>query len=138
MKEQVKPKSWRRLLRVSVRGLAVVVLLIGGMLGWAVRSARIQREAVASIRRARAGTTYGPQYLGGTLYNRSEKPWWCPKWLVKQIGIDYFDRPVQVVFVNDTTQCTDVIVQQIAKLGRVEWVGIGSGKITDAGLRHLE
>jgi internalin A len=138
MKEQVKPKYWRRLLRLSVRGLAVLVLLIGGMLGWAVRSARIQGEAVASIRRARAGITYGSQYLGGTVYDLNTKPWWCPIWLVKQIGIDYFDNPVQVLFVNDTSQCTDVIVQQIAKLGRVEWLAIGSSKITDAGLRHLE
>jgi hypothetical protein len=138
MQEQVMPKSWRRLLRVSVRGLAVLVLLIGGMLGWAVRSARIQREAVVSIRRARAGITYGSQYLGGTLYDRSGKPWWCPRWLIKQIGIDYFDSPVQVVFVNDTSQCADAIVQQIAKLGRVEWLAIDSSKITDTGLRHLE
>jgi hypothetical protein len=43
-------RPWQRFLRFSVRGLIVVVLVIGVWLGWLVRSARIQREAVAAIR----------------------------------------------------------------------------------------
>jgi hypothetical protein len=35
-------RPWRRYLRFSVRGLIVLVLLIGAGLGWTVRSARIQ------------------------------------------------------------------------------------------------
>ena len=38
----------------SVRGMIVVVLLVGGWLGWVVRSTRIQREAVAAIERGAA------------------------------------------------------------------------------------
>ena len=41
---------WRRFLRFSVRGLIVVVLVIGAGLGWIVRQAHIQRDAVAAIR----------------------------------------------------------------------------------------
>ena len=54
MTDQAKPVSrpWRRFLRFSVRGMIVVVLVIGGWLGWLVRSARIQREAVAAIEEA--------------------------------------------------------------------------------------
>ena len=50
MPDQTKPvaRPWRRFLRFSVRGLIVLVLVIGGWFGWVVRSARIQREAVAS------------------------------------------------------------------------------------------
>jgi hypothetical protein len=44
-------RPWRRYLRFSVRGLIVVVLLMGAWLGSIVRSARIQREAVAAIRK---------------------------------------------------------------------------------------
>jgi hypothetical protein len=47
-------RSWRRFLRFSVRGMIVVVLVSGGWLGWIVRSARIQREAVAGIRNAKS------------------------------------------------------------------------------------
>jgi hypothetical protein len=42
-------RPWRRFVRFSVRGMIVVVLLVGGWLGWIVRCARIQREAVAAI-----------------------------------------------------------------------------------------
>jgi hypothetical protein len=52
---------WRRLLRFSVRGLIVLVLVIGAGLGWVVRSARIQREAVAAIKSAGGGVTYHHQ-----------------------------------------------------------------------------
>ncbi len=43
---------WRRLrVRISIRTLLVLVLLVGGGLGWIVNSARIQRLAVESIRK---------------------------------------------------------------------------------------
>jgi internalin A len=35
-----------------VRGLILLVLVVGVWLGWIIRSARIQREAVAAIQRA--------------------------------------------------------------------------------------
>jgi hypothetical protein len=43
---------WRKFLRFSVRGLIVLVLVIGAALGWFVRGARTQRDAVAAIERA--------------------------------------------------------------------------------------
>ena len=46
-------RAWRRHLRFSVRGLIIVVLVIGGWLGWIVRSAHIQRDAVATIENSR-------------------------------------------------------------------------------------
>jgi hypothetical protein len=54
MPNQAQPVSrpWGRYLRVSVRGLIVVVLLIGASLGWIVRSAHTQRDAVAPLKRA--------------------------------------------------------------------------------------
>ena len=50
MNDQAKPISrhWRSFLRFSVRGLIVLVLVIGGWLGWIVRthgfSARLWRQ----------------------------------------------------------------------------------------------
>jgi hypothetical protein len=54
MSDQAKPLSrrWRRFVRFSARGLIVLVIVIGSGLGWAVRSARIQREAVTAIQNA--------------------------------------------------------------------------------------
>ena len=75
MRDQSKPASrrWRRYLRFSVRGLIVVVLVVGGWLGWIVRGARIQREAVAAITRAGGRVAYdwerrdGKDIPGGAL-----------------------------------------------------------------------
>ena len=50
-------RPWRRFLRFSVRGLMVVVLVFVAGLGWLVREARIQRDAVAAITKA-GGTVY--------------------------------------------------------------------------------
>ena len=92
MTDQAKPISrpWRRLLRFSVRGMIVVVLVIGGWLGWIVRTApTIQREAVAAIEKPTApspttGSTRAPFKMvceGHRSSDLTEVPVW-PQWLV--------------------------------------------------------
>jgi hypothetical protein len=49
---------WQRFLRFRVRGLILMVLVIGAGLGWLGRSAQIQREAVAAIKNARGSVAY--------------------------------------------------------------------------------
>jgi hypothetical protein len=71
-------------------------LLIAGSLGWTVRSARIQREAVAAIRLAGGTVTY--DWHKRHARNASPffaKPLW-PEWLVKHLGVDYFGHAVHV------------------------------------------
>ena len=43
-----------------MRGLIIFVLLVGVALGWLVRSAHIQRDAVAAIKRAGGRVLYEP------------------------------------------------------------------------------
>jgi hypothetical protein len=50
--QQTSSRWWRRYARFSVRGLIVLVLLVGGGLGWMVRSARDQRGDVKAIEAA--------------------------------------------------------------------------------------
>jgi hypothetical protein len=47
-----------KLLVISVRGLIVLVLVVGTGLGWTVGSAHIQRDAVAAIRQAGGNAFY--------------------------------------------------------------------------------
>jgi Leucine Rich repeat len=115
----------------------LAVLALGACTGWIVTRARTQRDAVTVVRRAGGGVTYGSQYLGGTMYDRSGKPWWYPTWLIKRVGIDYFDSVVQVVFVNDKDKCTDDILRGISKLHQLQWLAIGGKKVTDSGLENL-
>ena len=52
MPDHPSPRSRRHRLRVTVRTMMTLVLILGSGLGWIVRRAQIQREAVAAIQRA--------------------------------------------------------------------------------------
>ena len=47
---QSRSRRWR--VRISVRGLMVLILALGSWFGWVANRARVQREAVAAIERA--------------------------------------------------------------------------------------
>ena len=78
---------WRRYLRISLRGLIVLVLVLGSVLGWIVSRAKVQRDAVAAIERAGGSVKYEWEWKDGR-FNPTEKPWW-PKWLMDHIGPNY-------------------------------------------------
>lgn len=84
---------WHARLRLSVRGLMVLVLVLGGGIGWVVNRARVQREAVAAIRRAGGQVRYDEKFLS---YDKElGGPSW-KKWLVVHLGIDYFENATEV------------------------------------------
>ena len=84
----------RSLLRSSVRGLIVVVLLIGAGLGWLVRSARIQRDAVAAIQVAGGRVQYNWEWRN-VKYDSERRPI-VPKFLVDFVGADFFGHVIDV------------------------------------------
>ncbi len=49
--DERRSRAWPRYLRFSVRGMIFLVLIVGGWLGWFIRSIRIERDAVAAITR---------------------------------------------------------------------------------------
>jgi hypothetical protein len=59
------PHPRRRYLRFSVRGLIVLALVIAAGLGWVVRQAHIQRDAVAAIKKAGGWVQYDWEWTGG-------------------------------------------------------------------------
>ena len=96
MPAETVSRPWQRFLCFSVRGLIVMVLVVGAATGWLVRSARIQRNAVAAIQKAGGvvnydwesrAANYGCYASSGS--GHAPEPW-APKCLVKLIGIDYF------------------------------------------------
>ena len=90
---------WYHRLRVSTRSLIILVLLIGGSIGWLTRSARMQRQAVIAIQRAGGFVVYD----SGLTENRSSiaRGPWAPYWLVDHLGIDYFAHVSRVRFLMD-------------------------------------
>ena len=90
--------SWRKYLTFSVRGLIALVLVIGLGLGWIVRNAHIQRDAVAAIRKAGGEVWYDfdPKDQVFAWYELSG---W-KKQIGESIGIDYVAHVVCVRLVS--------------------------------------
>jgi hypothetical protein len=99
--------SWRSRIRLSMRGLMLLVLLIGVVLGYGARLrslARTQRRAVDAIRKAGGvvlftwqfeGEKFRPPTGGATVAGKV--PGW-PAWLVDRLGVEYFGDVREVYF----------------------------------------
>jgi hypothetical protein len=112
--------------------LIALVLVIGGWLGWVVRTARIQREALNALDKAGLDLDCGWVVPNGATH-RDEL--WAPGWLVDRIGIDYFGRIRSLGFWGSPTDADLVHVGQLPSL---ESLGLGGRRlVTDSGLRHL-
>jgi Leucine-rich repeat (LRR) protein len=126
------PNPWWRYLRISLRGLIVLVLVFGGGLGWFVSRAKVQLDAVTAIERAGGSVKYEWEWKDGQ-FNPSGKPWW-PKWLMDHIGPNYLAHIAEV----DLTQGgSDEQMLAIGKLKSLEGVIIRKSSITATGLAPL-
>jgi hypothetical protein len=125
----------RRYLRFSVRGLILVVLAMGVWLGWLVRSARIQREAVAAITKAGASVEYNRGWTSGD-YIPGRKPS-KPGRLANLIGVDYFSHVTDVWLLSSST-VTDEVIAQAGRLAHAERLHLYRSSISDVGLAHLK
>jgi hypothetical protein len=153
MTDQAEPVSrpWRKFLRFSVRGMIVLVLMIGGGSGWfahLARQARIQRNAVAAITKLGGSALYDWQFEGnqlrlkkGTNIISNEVPRW-PKWLVDRLGVDTFGSVTHVSFrrlpMEPSPDEIDEVLAQIGHLSRLKFLTFIRAPVTDAGLAHLK
>lgn len=121
---------------VSLRGLMVLVLIIGGGLGWGVQQARARRDALAVVA---AG--------GGQIVFRDSDPqelgWWA--WFYRRTGFE-FAREVQCVSLDDGSKppvpasgpvARAAVFPAIGRLGRIDWVSVTGGQVTPADLTIL-
>ncbi len=125
--------SLRRYLHLSLRSLLVVILVAGIWLGWLVRSARIQREAVAAIERTGGKVMYDWQWTDGR-YHQNGRPW-APKWLIDRVGIDDFHHVSWVVF---SRWASDAEMAQLGNLTRVDTLILDPSNVSDRALAHLD
>jgi hypothetical protein len=158
MSKQLRAYSWRRRLQVSVRALMVLVLITGGGLGWVIYRARVQREAVAAITRAGGEFAYSWQRSNGLPVIPRPKPPW-PEWLRKGIGPDFLDTVTYVSLMGarcddeslraacrlpalrelwvENTTATELVVEDIRNLKKLEKFVLNQKDITARPLRHL-
>ncbi|QEH38975.1 hypothetical protein OJF2_75870 [Aquisphaera giovannonii] len=134
MEPPVSRRPWWQRLRLSVRALMVLTLVIGGLIGWFIRCATIQREAVEAITAAGGSVRYDFQDdARPRLRNPSGTPS-VPRWLVDLLGIDFF---ADVTTVSIQGPQGDAILGHIGRLHRLRWLTARSTPLTDAGLAHL-
>jgi hypothetical protein len=119
-------------MRLSVRGLMVLTLVIGGWLGWIVRSTRVQREAVAAINGAGGSVLYDWQWVHGRFIPTGRPG--APGWLVDRMGNDYWGH---VVYANVNERGSDTTLSYIAQLSRLEELELAMAPVTDSRLAHI-
>jgi internalin A len=123
----------RRYLRLSVRSLIVLVLMAGAWLGWLVRGARVQRNAVAAIEKAGGRVMYDWQWRDGTIVPNG-KPW-LPQWFVDHLGVDYFHDVSRVVF---PAKASDAEMAHLGNLTRVDTLVLDPSNVSDRELAQLD
>jgi hypothetical protein len=130
-------RPWRRYLRFSLRGLIVVVIVIGVGLGWMVRtirSARIQREAVAAVRTYPGYVFYDWEWSNG-VFIRGGRPW-APKWLIDLIGIDFFGN-VTNIGLSRSSVAPNAVIAAVGNLSGLQRLSLSGTSVADGDLAHL-
>ena len=159
--------SWSRP-RFSVRGLILFVLVVGIMLGWAirfVRSVHLQRKAAMAIFQAGGSTWYAWEWGVDSPAPTPTNSFWegnhgcVPSGWERWIEVD-FVRSINFVFLLhagtdremahighltqlevlylNATRVTDAGLTDLEGLTALRYLSLGGSKITDAGLVHLK
>ncbi len=79
-------------IRLSVRGLIVVVLLVGAGLGWVAREGTDPARRVTEGRSCHVVHSFGYDWQFKDGPSPPMEDLLRPEWLVSQIGIDYFGQ----------------------------------------------
>jgi hypothetical protein len=116
-----------------VRGLIIIVLLVGGWLGWVARSERIQREAVAAILGAGGWVVYDSKstYMGPAHANPITGQ---PHAALDAISANYFHH---VSSAGLPAEISDRDLAHVGRLPALVSLVLDGRNLTDAGLAHL-
>ena len=123
----------RHRFRLGLRGLMLLILVMGVWMGYIVRRARVQREVVAAVRQLGGSVQYDDQRrLGKDLQIRQIR---AHRWLVDRLGVDYFSSATIVRFGPSRG---DEIAAQLGRLESLDSLTCHDAGLTDAGLASLE
>ncbi len=93
------PRPRRRWFRVSLRGLMILVVLIGGAAGWVANTIRTQRQSIAAVRAAGGDVRFDweKQQVGVSrgrpVYRNGPS---APRWLRRWLGDELFQQVTSV------------------------------------------
>jgi hypothetical protein len=133
--------GWRP--RLSIRGLMVAVLVLGGLLELHLHRVRLQREAVSAITRAGGSVRYHWEPEGRLVGPPVNPTWW--ESIMARLGPDHFGRVIWVGFNgNPIGEPDNHVMAHIARLEDLEELDfspLGAGashpSVSDAGLAYL-
>jgi hypothetical protein len=111
----------------------ILLIILGGGLGWIVHRARAQRDIVAAIVQAGGSVDYDWEWTDGDYIPGKRASW--PKWLGDRIGIDYVCNVSRVILLDIKT---DPVLVQVGKLNRLECLYLSGPAVTDGRLEPLE
>ncbi len=116
-----------------MRGMIVLVLVIGAGLGWIVRSARVQRDAVAVLRSIGGYVAYDFEPINGYPTDGPAPGW--KKAIANAVGPDFVNHPV---FAQLSSVQTDANHQQaLGRLGDLTHIENAELAAADATLSML-
>jgi hypothetical protein len=140
MSEPVASEKPRRYRGVGLRLFLTIIALVGIALGWWSYRARLQRDAVAAIKRADGYVVYDWEENRELYpYPAQPKPRW-PEWLRRALGPDYLETVVEVELIGNpgTPKQSDQILEQIARLSHLKTLNVTGVAVTDAGVARIE
>jgi hypothetical protein len=116
----------------------ILVLVIGGGLGWILYRARVQYDAVAAIRKAGGQVSYDRIWTSvGTTPPKPMAFKW-PKWLEDVVGVDYLYDVAEVRLLDDQRVSPDELMVEVGRLDRLGSLSLnGCMRATDIGLAHI-
>jgi hypothetical protein len=100
-----------------------------------VRSAHIQRDAVAAIRKAGGTVAYNWE-LDRSGPIPGGRPW-APSWLVELVGVDFFGDVIHVDLSGSLGRADSTLVE-VGRLQQLQEIWLGNASVTDAGLVRLK
>ena len=137
MPERSSPRSWWQSLRISLRGLMILILVSGVWLGWIVHRAQVQHDAVAAIQKAAGVAFYDWEWQNNSPVSNGKPS--APKRLVDRLGVDYFGHVVFVQLYPDRGPAdAEQVLSHIGRLGQLEILNLFGPSVTDARLTCLD
>jgi Leucine-rich repeat (LRR) protein len=115
--------------------LIVFVIVVGAGLGWIVRQAQIQRDAVAAIRKAGGTVFYSYEIKDGNSHPGARP--WAPSWLVELTGVDFFGHVTGFTLIG-FLRPADTTLAEVGRLTQLERLSLDNASATDVGLVHLK
>jgi hypothetical protein len=136
-------RRWRP--RIGVRGLMLLVLVVGWVFGWfakTLREAKEQREAVSPIEQAGGYVTYSWDDMPSWTFRHKHRPLgqtWRPDWLADVFSEDFFGTAtgVSLNLALSPTTTADPVLPHVARLPRLKTLDIVAERVSIAGLSHL-